>query len=114
MYPFVEATEKTGWLNARECKFSARSAYDLANGWAREGAWGGWKLIWNLNVLQMVKEFLWILARKKNLLINCSKWRRRLTHCPDCERFNGAREDIMHAIRDCNIFRKLRVHLVPT
>lgn len=36
-----------------------------------------------------------------------------MTHYPDYERRNSAREDAVHVIRDCNFSREVWEHFIP-
>lgn len=74
-----------GWMDARVGKFTVKSAYNLANGLVEENNWEGWKMVWKIKAQQRVKVFLWIMVHGK-LLTNLERWRRMLTHGPDCVR----------------------------
>lgn len=55
---------------------------------------------------------MWLLAHDK-VLTNYARWRRMIADNPECVICNNQKEDSLHAIRNCNEFNKVWMHLLP-
>ncbi|KAH9742605.1 hypothetical protein KPL70_003002 [Citrus sinensis] len=101
------------WHYDRKGLYSVKSGYQLAlkikfpeppTGSA--GASQGWQNIWKLNLPGKIKNFVWKAA--KNLLPTAENlWRRKILQEPICTICKAGREDIFHALMECNLARKI-------
>lgn len=60
-FPLVECEDKLCWSETGDEKFSVKNAYALINGEVSSGK-EVWGLIWNSNLHERLKVFLWRLA----------------------------------------------------
>lgn len=108
----MEVEDRVGWMKQGNSRFSIKSAFSLLRGDASEDVWIGWKRIWRLKVQERAKVFMWLLAHDR-VLSNWARWRRKLATSPCCDRCSVAKEDGIHAIRDCKGSREVWIVFLP-
>ncbi|KAL4369386.1 hypothetical protein GQ457_05G024870 [Hibiscus cannabinus] len=71
-----------------------------------------WKQIWDLQVPQRLRCFLWLTCRQK-LMKYLERYKRTLTDDPPCPVCHRDEESILHTLRDCMLFRHIWKNIVP-
>lgn len=107
-----EEEDQVSWMKQGNKKFSVKSAFTLLRNEARIDIWNGWKRIWKLRVQERTKILMWLLAHDR-VLSNWARWNRQIAKSPGCDRCDAAKEDDVHAVRDCNKSRELWLSFLP-
>ncbi|CAA0812774.1 Unknown protein [Striga hermonthica] len=100
------------WGHSDDGSFTTASAYHSLAGPTAMEATRIWKLIWQWEGPQRIRQFLWLVA-KGRLLTNCERFRRHVAASPCCELCGGHEESIIHALRDCSGAQQLWRLFIP-
>lgn len=87
------------WKPSKNGKFSVKSAYGSVTGDAGLLKDNRWQIVWDNALPPRIKRFIW-LARRRRLLTNCERVRRRLVDSEQYEQCGAVQESLIHVLRD--------------
>lgn len=89
-----------------------KSAYDLVVPSTTAASQFNWNQLWQLTGPARGSLLLWMTAHDR-LKTKALLWRRQILDSLRCDLCGIADESTLHAVRDCNLSRKIWAHLVP-
>ncbi|KAK8672488.1 hypothetical protein V6N13_110856 [Hibiscus sabdariffa] len=89
-----------GWRWKHDRHFSTKSTYASIVHEVSSDRHFNWKMIWNLQLLQRVKMFLWLVAHHL-LLTNAERLQRHIAPLDLCSICNTNAETMDHVLRKC-------------
>ncbi|KAH9695348.1 putative reverse transcriptase/RNA-dependent DNA polymerase [Citrus sinensis] len=101
------------WHYDKYGKYSVKSGYQIAlklkcpdSPCSSDSSLSQWNVIWAAELPEKIKIFMW--RAVKNLLPTTSNlWRRKIVGSPICRRCGVKNEDVIHALLDCKVAKKV-------
>ncbi|KAH9770878.1 putative ribonuclease H protein [Citrus sinensis] len=100
------------WAHSKTGRFTSKSAYLFLNNSNCSKDAHFWKLIWQWKGPQRVKIFLWLVMHGK-IKTREELFKRHIVDKMNCERCGHERENVMHALRDCFVAKRIWNCLIP-
>ncbi|KAK8512984.1 hypothetical protein V6N12_030392 [Hibiscus sabdariffa] len=104
-------TDTFGWRGEENKRFTTRSAYRVLCPRVLENAHSSWRIIWALQVPQLVRVFMWLVLREA-LLTNVERTRRHMSTSSIYRLCNRDDEDVLHVLRGCQRPRSIWLSLL--
>lgn len=95
-----EMADLVYWKDAKQGKFSIRSAFSLMRHDSDTLDEKCWEAIWNAPVQQRIRAFMWVACHDR-VLGNLNRYKRRMTDEPKCYICGADEESTLHILRDC-------------
>ncbi|KAH9724434.1 putative reverse transcriptase/RNA-dependent DNA polymerase [Citrus sinensis] len=101
------------WHYDKYGQYSVKSGYQIAlklkcpdSPCSSDSSLSQWNVIWAAELPEKIKIFMW--RAVKNLLPTSSNlWRRKIVGSPICRRCGVKNEDVIHALLDCKVAKKV-------
>ncbi|KAH9679641.1 putative reverse transcriptase/RNA-dependent DNA polymerase [Citrus sinensis] len=101
------------WHYDKYGQYSVKSGYQIAlklkcpnSPCSSDSSLSQWNVIWAAELPEKIKIFMW--RAVKNLLPTASNlWRRKIVGSPICRRCGVKNEDVIHALLDCKVAKKV-------
>ena len=92
--------DRVYWSASSTGAFSLKSAISLLKPPVHTGRAPPWVTLWKVRASQRVKVFTWLVLHGR-LMTNLNRFKRGLTHNPNCSICEQAQEDVEHVLRLC-------------
>ncbi|KAH9673795.1 reverse transcriptase domain-containing protein [Citrus sinensis] len=99
------------WAHSKSSKFTSKSAYISLNNPISNNDAHIWKLIWHWKGPQRIRIFLW-LEMHGRIKTKEELFKRHIQISMDCEYCGQEKKDVIHALRDCVVAKRIWNHLV--
>lgn len=91
--------------------FSIKTTYNISSSLLHDEKHDLWKRVWNLNIPNKMRSFLWLVIHKK-IMCNAERSYRGFTTVADCSKCSGELEDVNHIFWSCTVAKQIWISLL--